>query len=334
MRLPRNHHRPFQVILQVIAVIIQAVAHAGFPGVFHVPALAGDKHIDRLQEAQVDGRAAEGIVGQVDGRDLADAQLVQPVQFLADHAPGHLKVAPGELVQVFHLAPVAQRIDFHAQDDGQLVIADHLAGFLRRIDDLQPAFARPAGLLVDEIGHFFHRRDLDLDGMFVVMWCVRAGLGGQQLVVDRQAGDQAQPALVGAVDPIDVGLLVDQGGEARPDDELGPAAGGRVAKLRVDVHQPAVDRLAGTQGVLHAFLSGVAGVVGFSPERLAAKGQVRHQVRVRIGKSPQRHAWIGIPIISPQGYAGGCFGFFLIPVHFLTPLSIYELIGVYHHGLC
>ena len=131
--------------------------------------------------------------------------------------------------------PVAQRIDFHAQDDRQFILADDLAGFLRRVNNLHPAFSGAARLLIHKCSHFLHRRHLDLDGMFIIMGQIGAGLDGQQLIVDRQAGDQAQSTLVGAVNPIDVGLLVHQGGKARPDDELGPAAGSRVAKLRVHI---------------------------------------------------------------------------------------------------
>ena len=123
----------------------------------------------------------------------------------------------------------------------------------------------------------------------------RVRFGGQQLVVHRQAGDQTQPALVGAVEPVDIGLLVHHGGEAGPDDEIGPAAACRVAKLGVDVDQAAVDRLAASQRILHALLARVVRVVGLAPKGVAAKGQVRHQVGVQVGKAPQRGSWLGAP---------------------------------------
>ena len=79
---------------------------------------------------------------------------------------------------------------------------------------------------------------------------------------------------------------MDQRGETRPDDEVGPAAARRMADLGVDVDEAAVNRLARRQRVLHGLIAGVIRIVGLPPEGVAAKGEMSHEVGVEIGKAP------------------------------------------------
>ena len=71
--------------------------------------------------------------------------------------------------------------------------------------------------------------------MLIVMRQIWAGLRRQQFVVDSQAGDQPQSTLVGAVNPIDIGLLVYQGCKSRPDNKIRPAAASRMPKFGIDI---------------------------------------------------------------------------------------------------
>ena len=74
--------------------------------------------------------------------------------------------------------------------------------------------------------------------------------------------------------------------EARPDVEVGPTTAGRVAELRVHVDQTAVNGRARGEGFSHRLVACVIGVIGLAPEGVPAKGQMRHEVCVNIGKAP------------------------------------------------
>ena len=163
-----HHKRPLDLVEQIVTVAVKAIAHAGLPGILNFPRLTAEEDVYGLQEAHVDGRAAESVVGQVDRGDLAHAEIVKPVQFLADQFPGAVHVALALLVQILRAVPVAQRVNFHAEDDGQAVFTDDFPGFFRRIGDLEPAASRAFTLRFHERRHLFHRNDLPLDGALVI----------------------------------------------------------------------------------------------------------------------------------------------------------------------
>ena len=140
--------------------------------------------------------------------------------------------------------PVAQRIYFNTQHDGEPVCGNDGARFFWRISDLQPPFAGAARLFVDPLLHLLHRADLDLDRAAIIGLGFGVAIGSQQLIIHSQRCDQAQSALIRAVKPVDIGLLMHQRAKTRPDIEIGPAAAGGMPEFRVEVDQAAMNRLA------------------------------------------------------------------------------------------
>ena len=168
-RLAARCHRALSILPHVVPVVIEAIAHAGFPAILHIIATACHKAVGDFEEAQVDGRAAERIVGEVHRRDLPDAYIVEPVDLVGDQLARLFQAALRKLFQVFQATPVAQRIHLHAQDHGQPVVGDDGPGFVGGIGDLQPAAPRPAALAFHVFGHCLHAADLGLDGAAVVV---------------------------------------------------------------------------------------------------------------------------------------------------------------------
>jgi len=133
---------------------------------------------------------------------------VQPVQLRPNELPRLIEIAPAQFLQVFQPPPIAQRIHLDAQHHGEFIRLDDGAGLVGRIRDLHPPVPRPARLPIEIGDRFLHCHDLPLDGAAIIGGQFRLAACAEQFVVDSDARDQAQPALISAIEPIDVGLLM------------------------------------------------------------------------------------------------------------------------------
>src|SRR6266516_5259071 len=107
--------------------------------------------------------------------------------------------------------PVARCIYFDTQYDSQFMLPDNAACSGGAVGDFHPV-----GMASNQ---FFHSGELDFYRRFVIVrfFCVMpAKLMGKEFILDGVGAHQAQPTLVGPFDPINIHLLVDNGGKFRP----------------------------------------------------------------------------------------------------------------------
>jgi hypothetical protein len=155
---------------------------------------------------------------------------------------------------------------------------------------------------VDEIPHPF---DLRIGAGLVIPRFVPFHGFGEQVVVHRQAYHYAQSALVGAPDPVDVHLLMSDGGKVRPGVEGGipPMVVVRVTLVRVvlvhHAHHHHADIVAAPVGkVFWTVRTGAIGqtrghvAIGVASHELAAEPQMARRMGVHVGHAPDS----GVPV--------------------------------------